>query len=74
MSRLLIVYHSRTGGSRQMAEAAADAARAELPTTLRPADQATPDEVLVAAGYIFCAPENLAALSGPMKDFFDRCY
>ena len=74
MSRLLIVYHSRTGGSRQMAEAAADGARAEIPTTLRPANQATPDEVLAADGYIFCAPENLAALSGPMKDFFDRCY
>ena len=74
MSRLLIVYHSRTGGSRQMAEAAADGARAEIPTTLRPANLATPDEVLAADGYIFCAPENLAALSGPMKDFFDRCY
>ena len=27
-----------------------------------------------ADGYIFCAPENLAAISGVMKDFFDRCY
>ncbi|MCA0870593.1 NAD(P)H-dependent oxidoreductase [Seohaeicola saemankumensis] len=74
MRRLLIVFHSRTGGSRQMAEAAADGARAEIQTILRPADQATAEDVLAAAGYIFCAPENLAALSGPMKDFFDRCY
>ena len=29
---------------------------------------------IAAAGYLFCAPENLAALSGVMKDFFDRCY
>jgi multimeric flavodoxin WrbA len=30
--------------------------------------------VCAAAGYIFVAPENLAALSGVMKDFFDRTY
>ena len=27
-----------------------------------------------ADGYLFAAPENLAALSGQMKEFFDRCY
>ena len=35
---------------------------------------AGPDDVLAADGYIFAAPENLAALSGLMKDFFDRSY
>lgn len=74
MSKLLIVYHSRTGGSRQMAEAAAQAAQAECETFLIPAAAAEPGDVLAADGYIFCAPENLAALSGVMKDFFDRCY
>jgi multimeric flavodoxin WrbA len=29
---------------------------------------------LPADGYIFAAPENLAALAGRMKDFFDRAY
>jgi len=74
MAELLIVYHSKTGGSRQMAEAAADAARAEISTTLKTADEAGPDDLLRADGYIFCAPENLAAIAGVMKDFFDRCY
>ncbi|WP_170334597.1 flavodoxin family protein [Ruegeria arenilitoris] len=74
MAQLLIVYHSRTGGARQMAEAAAEAARDEAETILKPADQAGPDDLLVADGYIFCAPENLAAISGLMKEFFDRCY
>ncbi len=74
MSKLLIVYHSRTGGSQQMAEAALDGARDETETDLKPADQAGPDDLLAADGYLFCAPENLAALSGVMKDFFDRCY
>jgi multimeric flavodoxin WrbA len=74
MAQLLIVYHSRTGGARQMAEAAASAARDEAETILKPADQAGPDDLLDADGYIFCAPENLAAISGLMKEFFDRSY
>ncbi len=71
---LLIVYHSKTGGSRQMAEAAADAARAEGPVVLKMANEAGPDDLLQADGYIFCAPENLAAIAGVMKDFYDRSY
>ena len=74
MAELLIVYHSRTGGSHQMADAAADAARDEASVTLLTADAAGPKDLLRADGYIFCAPENLAAMSGVMKDFFDRCY
>jgi multimeric flavodoxin WrbA len=55
-----------------MAEAAAAAAREEAPTVLMTADQAGPDDLLGADGYIFCAPENLAAIAGVMKDFYDR--
>ena len=57
-----------------MAEAAAGAAEGEAPTVLKPAAEAGPDDLLRADGYIFCAPENLAAIAGVMKDFFDRCY
>jgi multimeric flavodoxin WrbA len=74
MARLLIVYHSKTGGSQQMAEAVATAAKAEVETILKTARDAGPDDLLEADGYIFCAPENLAAIAGVMKDFFDRCY
>jgi multimeric flavodoxin WrbA len=74
MSKLLIVYHSRTGGTRQMAEAAASAARAETNTVLKRAEDTRPEDLLGASGYLFAGPENLAALSGAMKEFFDRCY
>ncbi len=74
MAELLIVYHSRTGGSLQMASAAANAAQEETLTVLKQADEAGPEDLLHADGYLFCAPENLAAISGVMKDFFDRCY
>jgi NAD(P)H-dependent FMN reductase len=76
MKRLLIVYHTMTDGTRQMAEAAARGAGAEpeVRTTLRRAPEATADDVLGADAYLFATPENLASMSGLMKDFFDRTY
>ena len=75
MKTLLIVYHTMTGGSRQMAEAAERGARAqEVEVRLIAAPEAQPDDVLAADGYIFVTPENLAAIAGVMKDFFDRTY
>ena len=76
MPQLLIVYFSRTGGAEQMARAAHKAARAEdgCETILKFAPEAGPDDLLAADGYIFCAPENLAAIAGGMKEFFDRSY
>lgn len=76
MQTLLIVYHSMTGGTGQMVQAAARGARAQRGVAVRVlrAEQAGPDDVLDAAGYIFATPENLASMAGLMKDFFDRCY
>ena len=73
---LLIVYHSLTGGTRQMAEAAGAGARQESGVAVRVlhATQASAQDLLDAQGYLFATPENLAAISGLMKDFFDRSY
>ena len=73
---LLIVWHSMTGGSAQMARAAAEGARAEAAVAVRlcQATQAGPEDLLTADAYVFVAPENLATVAGLMKDFFDRCY
>jgi multimeric flavodoxin WrbA len=73
---LLIAYHSMTGGTRQMAEAAAAGAAREpgVRVLLRRAAACGPAELLEADGYVFASPENLAAMSGQMKDFFDRTY
>ena len=59
-----------------MAEAAAAGARGEPEISVRllTAPQASGDDMLAADGYIFATPENLAALAGKMKDFFDRAY
>ncbi|WP_028225362.1 flavodoxin family protein [Paraburkholderia ferrariae] len=76
MKTLLIVYHTMTGGTQQMAEAAAQAAREQegVAVRLQRAQACGPADVLAADGYLFATPENLAAMSGIMKDFFDRSY
>ena len=76
MPSLLIVFHSQTGGTQAMAEAAARGAAAEpaLQVRLLHAADAGPADVLGADGYIFAAPEYLAAMAGVVKDFFDRSY
>ena len=76
MKTLLIVFHSMTGGTDQMARAAARGASTEPDVEVRllAASQATHDDVLAADAYLFATPENLAAMSGVMKDFFDRSY
>ena len=76
MKRLLIVWHSRTGAARAMAEAAARSAGGEAGVEVRvlAAEDAQAEDLLAADGYLFACPENLAALSGAMKEFFDRNY
>lgn len=76
MKSLLIVHHSVTGGTLQMAQAAATGAKRESGVTVRlePAAAAGPQALLECDGYLFACPENLAAMSGVMKDFFDRTY
>ncbi len=73
---MLIVFHSLTGGTRQMAEAAAAGAAGGSDIVLRllTAANTAPIDVTEADGYLFACPENLAAMSGQMKDFFDRTY
>nr|WP_298303138.1 flavodoxin family protein [uncultured Erythrobacter sp.] len=67
---LLVIWHSRTGASQQMAQAAASHENARL---MRSRD-VTPDELLSASAYLFVCPENLAAMSGEMKEMFDINY
>jgi flavodoxin len=74
LKTLLIVYHSMTDGTRQMAHAAERAATGDVRVALKRAPDAQPEDVIAADGYIFATPENLAGMSGMMKDFFDRTY
>lgn len=59
-----------------MVQALASAAReqSDVRVLVSDATKAEPDDLIAADGYVFAAPENLAAIAGRMKDFFDRCY
>lgn len=72
MPNLVIVWHSRTGAARAMAEAAHAATGGR--SRLISADVATATDLLAADGYLFACPENLGGMSGAMKELFDRCY
>ena len=74
MPKLLVLYDSLTGGTEALANAAALGAATEADVRLIQASDATPDDLLAADGVLFASPENLAALSGVMKAFFDRAY
>ncbi len=77
---LAIIWHSRTGGAQAMAMAALEGAcggdgdsDGEGARLIRAAD-ARPDDFLAASGFLFACPENLASITGMMKEMFDRCY
>ena len=69
---LAIIWHSRTGASRALAEAAARGAG--VASRLIAAEQVIPADLEAATGYLFICPENLGTMSGAMKEMFDRCY
>ena len=76
MKHLLVVYHSMTGATEQLARAAVAGASIEegVEVRLMRAPEAQSADVLAADGYLFATPENLASMAGLMKDFFDRIY
>lgn len=76
MQRLAIIWHSMTGGSESLAQAARDGAArvSDVEVLMLNAAEADAEYILAADGYLFVFPENLAAISGGMKSFFDRCY
>jgi multimeric flavodoxin WrbA len=75
---LLIVYHSQSGSTSQMAEAVTRGARSPEVTNVevrtRAALEATADDLLWCDAFILGTPENFGYMSGAMKYFLDRSF
>ena len=78
MKHLLIVYHSQTGNTRQLATAAKNGAENELVSGVEirflHASEAGPDDLLWAHALLLATPENFGYMSGALKDFLDRTF
>jgi multimeric flavodoxin WrbA len=74
MARVLIVYHSQSGNTEEMAQAVAEGARSVERTevTLKRAFDATAQDLIRCDAVAFGTSTNFAYISGGLKDFFDR--
>src|SRR5690606_14485783 len=81
--QLLMIWHSRTGAARQLAEQAEEGAlevlrELDMTDHLRikrvHCDRVQAQDLRDSQAYLFCAPGSLASLSGAMKECLDRNY
>ena len=75
---LLIVYHSKTGNTHALAQAAHEGATDDLieavDVRLLRAHDAGAADLLWADALLLGTPENFGYMSGAMKDFLDRTF
>ena len=75
---MLVVSHTKTGGTQAMTEAVvAGASHPDIDgveVVQAAALEATADDVMAADGYLLGTPENFGYMSGAMKHFFDTVY
>ena len=76
--RLLVVFHSRSGGTQALTDAvvtgATDDAIEGVDVVVQRAVDTTPDDVRACNAIIIGTPENFGYMSGALKDFFDRVF
>jgi multimeric flavodoxin WrbA len=78
MPRLLIVHHSPSPTLSEMLGRVVHGANADglesVDVCVRPALEASANDVLDADGYVLGTPANLGYMSGALKHFFDTVY
>ena len=76
--RLLVVFHSRSGGTAAMTDAvvagANDDAIEGVEVRVQRAFDTTVDDVRACNAIVLGTPENFGYMSGAIKDFFERVY
>jgi NAD(P)H-dependent FMN reductase len=78
MPRLLVVHHSPTRSMRaltdQLVAGANDDAVEDVEVAVRPALEATAEDLRAADGYVLATPANFGYMSGALKHMFDSTF
>ena len=78
MVNVLLVHHSPSAATAQIAEAAESGLRmpelGDIDVTIRPALEASVADVLAADAYVLGTTANFGYISGALKHFFDTTY
>ena len=74
MSRVLVLFDSKSGNTAKMAQMVAEGARgiADTEVRVRSVDEAKPDDVFWCEGIAVGSPTNLGLMSWKMKRFWDE--
>ena len=76
--RLLVVFHSRSGGTQAMTDAVVAGATSEdidgVDVVVKRAFDADADDVRACDAIVLGTPENFGYMSGALKDFLERIY
>ena len=76
MTEILVIYHSQSGNTKQMAESVAQGVDSvdHVTANLKPAGDASIEDLGRCDGIAIGSPEYFGYMSGMIKDFFDRTY
>ena len=76
MAKVLIIYHSQSGNTEEMAKAVAKGAKrlSETEVILKKATEATSEDLINSSGIAIGSPDYFSYMAGAVKDFFDRTF
>lgn len=73
MAKVLIIYFSKTGNTKKMAELVGEGVKNEgLEVALQSVDQTTPEDLLNAQGIIIGSPTYFGTMAAAVKELLDK--
>jgi multimeric flavodoxin WrbA len=76
MAKILVMYHTFSGNTEQMANTIAEGARGvgDAEVTVKRVADVTLDEFAAADAVAFGAPNTFGGMAGALREFFDRAW
>ena len=73
MAKGLVIYHSRSGNTKEMAEIIAKAMNeADLPSECKSVNDITPEELFIYDAIVIGSPTYYGQMAGPIKSLIDE--